>query len=186
MATEVIIPSYGTSQEEVQLISWKKDVGEPVARGDALCELETDKAVTELEAFADGVLLARLIEPGQDVRTGQVIAYIGQAGEKVPDPPTDATPSEAGGTAPASNEARTPPGETSEPPAGPTRPHAPAGPGTGAGGVSPRPAPDAVRASPLVRRLAREQGVDLASVSGTGPGGRITKEDVQRAAASGG
>ena len=85
MATSVIVPDYGTSVDHVVLRAWLKDEGDPVRRGDLLCELETDKASTELEAFAEGVLLCRLVEEGSEVEIGAVIAYIGEPGEQVPE-----------------------------------------------------------------------------------------------------
>ncbi|MDP6438572.1 MAG: dihydrolipoamide acetyltransferase family protein [Candidatus Brocadiia bacterium] len=161
MATSVIVPDYGTSVDHVVLRAWLKDEGDPVRRGDLLCELETDKASTELEAFADGVLLRRLVEEGSEVEIGTVIAYIGEPGEQLPEPQA-----EAGEPAPSEAQA---PAAASRKPAGQPR--------EGAG------APQAPRAaSPLVRKLARERGVDLSQLSGTGSGGKITREDVLRAA----
>ena len=84
MADEIIIPSFGTSVDEVRLIKWLKEEGEAVKKGDALCELETDKAATELESFVEGILLQQMVEAGSEIEIGTVIAYIGQKGEEIP------------------------------------------------------------------------------------------------------
>jgi pyruvate dehydrogenase E2 component (dihydrolipoamide acetyltransferase) len=150
MATAIIIPSYGTSQAEITLLEWKKNVGDPVAKGDVLCELETDKATTDLESFAEGVLLQQAAEAGQDVQTGQVIAYVGQEGEEVPDASDSGQAGDTDSVASRPDEK-----------------------------IEIRSSAAGVKASPKVRRLARRLGVDLETVSGTGPGGQITSEDVQ-------
>ena len=84
MAKAIIIPDFGTSVDEVRLIKWLKQEGEAVKKGDALCELETDKAATELESFVEGILLRQLVEAGSEIEIGTVIAYIGQKGEEIP------------------------------------------------------------------------------------------------------
>ena len=83
MASEIIIPDFGTSVEEVRLIKWLKKEGETVKKGDALCELETDKATTELESFVEGVLLRQLVEADSEIEIGTNIAYVGQEGEEI-------------------------------------------------------------------------------------------------------
>ena len=84
MANEIIIPDFGTSVDEVRLIKWLKHEGDVVKKGDALCELETDKAATELESFVEGVLLQQVVEAGSEIEIGTVIAYIGHKGEEIP------------------------------------------------------------------------------------------------------
>ena len=81
MATAIIMPDFGTTVEQVKLVRWLKAVGDPVKRGDMLCEVETDKATSELESIADGVLLKQVVPEGEDVQQGTVIAYVGAAGE---------------------------------------------------------------------------------------------------------
>ena len=83
MANEIIVPDSGTSVEAVRLIKWLKKEGETVKKGDALCELETDKATTELESFVEGILLRQLVEAGSEIEIGTTIAYIGQEGEEI-------------------------------------------------------------------------------------------------------
>lgn len=78
MVNEVIIPDFGTSVEEVRLVKWLKEVGDTIKKGDALCELETDKATTELESFVEGILLKRLVEDDSEIEIGTVIAHIGE------------------------------------------------------------------------------------------------------------
>jgi len=83
MAVEIKMPDLGTTEDNVVLLKWLKYVGDDVKRGEPLCEVQTDKANTELESVAKGVLLKQVVEEGSEISTGTVIAYIGQAGEKV-------------------------------------------------------------------------------------------------------
>ena len=163
MATAIVMPDIGTTVEQVKLVRWLKAVGDPVKRGEMLCEVETDKATSELESIAEGVLLKQVVPEGEDVQQGTVIAYVGAAGEVPP----------AGG--PISSVGQTFSSATSGPS---TRAASNTG-GQAASGAQ-------ARVSPMVRRLAERQGVDLAKVAGTGPGGLITREDVLRAKASAG
>lgn len=153
MATPIRMPDLGTTVESVRLIEWLKEEGDPVERGEPLCEVETDKAVSELESAAEGVLLKRLVEADSEIDAGTIIAYVGAAGESVPDSEAEAPTS----------------GATEEP----ARPEV--GRGTGRTRID---------VSPVVRKLAEREGVDLTSVAGTGPGGTVTREDVRRAASS--
>jgi pyruvate dehydrogenase E2 component (dihydrolipoamide acetyltransferase) len=139
----------GTTVDRVTLLSWLKEEGESVARGEPICEIETDKAVSELESVAQGVLLKQMVEADTEVDQGTVVAYIGQEGESLP---TDEP-------------------EQTEEPEEPAEEAAPAKKN------------DTPRVPPLLRNLARRQGVDLASVQGTGPGGRITRDDIMNAGA---
>ncbi|MDR7507850.1 MAG: dihydrolipoamide acetyltransferase family protein, partial [Armatimonadota bacterium] len=138
-----------------------KRPGEPVARGDPLAEIETDKVNVDIEAEEAGVLLQILVEEGQSAPVGAPIAIIGAAGEEIP-------------TAAA---------RPSPPAAAPAPAPAPAAPSP----APPVPAgarAERVKASPLARKLAEEHGIDLTQVRGTGPGGRITREDVEAAIAA--
>ena len=152
MATSVVMPQMGYDMQEGTLVRWLKQEGEEIARGEAIAEIETDKAVIEMEAYASGVVLKTVVAEGSTVPVGDTIAFIGSPGEPVPDV---AAPS-----APVAELASEPEqaSETAEPAAA--------------------AASDAVRASPVARRLAQEKGIDLAQVSGTGPNGRITRDDV--------
>lgn len=105
MAVAIRVPDLGTTVDEVKLLSWLVDEGEQVRRGQPIAEIETDKAVSELECVADGVLLKQMVQADQTVETGTVLAYVGQPGEPVPDEPTPAAApapeSPPGGKAPA-------------------------------------------------------------------------------------
>jgi pyruvate dehydrogenase E2 component (dihydrolipoamide acetyltransferase) len=84
MATAIKMPDIGTTVEQITVLKWLKKEGEAVKRGEPLCEIQTDKAVTELESFSQGILLKQVVAENTDVAIGDVIAYVGQAGEKIP------------------------------------------------------------------------------------------------------
>jgi pyruvate dehydrogenase E2 component (dihydrolipoamide acetyltransferase) len=177
MATKVYMEALSPTMEEGRLVKWLKAEGGAVKAGDTLAEVETDKAVMELVARADGHLVKILVPEGQTVAVGTVVGYIGTPGEAVPDG-AGSREQGAGGIAPAATPATT----TTTHPRAPERP-APR---------SPLPAPAAapadatrVKASPLARRLARERGVDLNAVPGSGPGGRVVLKDVEGAGSRG-
>jgi pyruvate dehydrogenase E2 component (dihydrolipoyllysine-residue acetyltransferase) len=157
MAVSVVMPALEMAQETGKLISWLKREGEPVRKGEMLLEVETDKAVVEVEAAADGILAGVTAKPGDEVQVGRTIAWLVQPGET---PPTTASPDVATGR-------RT---ETSVPAA--VAPIA----SSRAGGA---------RMSPKARRLAQEKGVDLNRVAGSGAGGEILADDILAAAAKG-
>ena len=157
MATEVILPRLGQGMESGTIVRWLKSEGEQVAKGEPLFELDTDKVTQEVEAEANGVLLKIAVAEGE-VPVGQTVAFIGDKGEAVPET-TEAAPS------PTPIEAE----RTSEPePAAPLE------------APEPSTTNGRIKASPLARRLARERGIDLATLRGTGPEGRIVAEDVER------
>ncbi|MCS7250927.1 MAG: dihydrolipoamide acetyltransferase family protein [Anaerolineae bacterium] len=161
MATTVTMPKMGFDMVEGKLLRWLKKVGDPVKAGEPLAEIETEKVNIEFEAPASGVLKAVLIGEGTTVPVGTPIAIIG-----APDEPV-----EVPGAAPA--QAPAPPAAPASAPTAPISPPAPA--------PSPAPAPGGrVKASPLARRLAREAGIDLREIPGTGPGGRVVKRDIDR------
>jgi pyruvate dehydrogenase E2 component (dihydrolipoamide acetyltransferase) len=160
VATEVILPRLGQGMESGTIVRWLKSEGEPVEKGEPLFELDTDKVTQEVEAETDGVLLKIAVAEGE-VPVGQTVAFIGAEGEDVPEVASEAPDSAASGT--ASNSLLQ---AKEEPP--------PVPPASGNGRL---------RASPLARRLARERGIDLATLRGTGPEGRIVAEDVDRAEA---
>jgi pyruvate dehydrogenase E2 component (dihydrolipoamide acetyltransferase) len=163
VAKEVILPRLGQGMESGTIVRWLKSEGEQVEKGEPLFELDTDKVTQDVEAETSGVLLKIAVAEGE-VPVGQTIAFIGEAGESVPD------------TAPAVEEAgagHAPVDEREVVDESPV-------PGTGRLLTNGR-----LKASPLARRLARERGIDLGSVRGTGPEGRIVAEDVERAEAGG-
>ena len=163
MATEVILPRLGQGMESGTIVRWLKSEGEPVEKGEPLFELDTDKVTQEVEAEADGVLLKIAIAEGE-VPVGQTVAFIGSEGEDVPEVAVDET---SGTRYPAMAESA--PSVESQVP------------GTGLSDRS----NGRLKASPLARRLARERGIDLAAIHGTGPEGRIVAEDIERAEAGG-
>jgi pyruvate dehydrogenase E2 component (dihydrolipoamide acetyltransferase) len=165
MATKVHMEALSPTMEEGRLVKWTKHEGDAVKSGDTLAEVETDKAVMELVARADGQLLQVLVPEGTTVPVGNIVAWIGKPGEKI-----DGT----GGGEPAA--------ATPKP--------APAAAAPAAKAPAPSPVPvvaaaDAtrVKASPLAKRIAKEAGVDLKLVTGSGPGGRVVKRDVEGAPA---
>jgi pyruvate dehydrogenase E2 component (dihydrolipoamide acetyltransferase) len=150
MAVAIRMPDLGTTVDECRVMGWRVREGDPVALGDILADIETDKAIVELESVAAGVLLKLVADEEAIVQVGDVLAYVGQPGEAIP---AEAAPA-------ASAEAARPvavPAETS-------------------------PATRLAAVAPVVRNLAAKLGVDLSAVQGTGQGGIITREDVQRAA----
>jgi pyruvate dehydrogenase E2 component (dihydrolipoamide acetyltransferase) len=179
MATKVHMEALSPTMEEGRLVKWAKHEGDAVKSGDTLAEVETDKAVMELVARADGQLLKVLVKEGATVPVGNIVAWIGQPGEKVDGAGTQEAP--AGAVKPTTAQAPAPAAAPRATPAAPA-PTAPPPP------VPPVPAatpPDAtrVKASPLARRMARDAGVDLKLVQGSGPGGRVVKRDVEHAPA---
>ena len=171
MATEVKLPRLGQGMESGTIVKWLKAEGDKVEKGEALYELDTDKVTQEVEAEASGVLLKIAVTEGE-VEVGKTIGFIGDTGEDVPQAERERSASTNGSppqAEPERPEAERPRPETAEP----ERAGEPAGPEqTAAGGR--------VKASPLARRIARERGVDLAQLRGTGPDGRIVAEDVER------
>ena len=176
MANEVKLPRLGQGMESGTIVRWLKNEGDAVAKGEPLYELDTDKVTQEVEADVAGTLVQIVVREGE-VAVGTTIALIGEAGEA---PLAVAAPV---ATAPAA--APTPAAVTAAPAAAAAPAPAPA---VTAAAPVPHIAPPAVaasgrvKASPLARRIARERGIELASVVGTGPDGRIVAEDVERTA----
>jgi pyruvate dehydrogenase E2 component (dihydrolipoamide acetyltransferase) len=165
--TEIVMPRLSDSMEEGTILKWLKDDGEPVSRGEPLAEIETDKATLTYESDAAGVLT--IVAPaGETLPIGSVIARLeaGNGASAATAPP-----------APAAPEAAEPAAAAAAPPAPAPDPPLAAPPAAALAGRG-----DRVKASPVARRLAREHGVDLHRVTGTGPGGRIVKDDVEQAA----
>ncbi|MBV8396732.1 MAG: E3 binding domain-containing protein, partial [Actinobacteria bacterium] len=172
MATEVKLPRLGQGMEAGTIVKWLKAEGDRVERGDPLYELDTEKVTQEVEAEASGVLLKIAVQSGE-VPVGQTVAVIGEAGEAVPDPGGARHRDES--VTPASKEAKS---SGSEVAAAGARHH-------DRSGASRQQANGGrIKASPLARRIARERGIDLGGLSGTGPDGRIVAEDVERAQAA--
>jgi pyruvate dehydrogenase E2 component (dihydrolipoyllysine-residue acetyltransferase) len=184
---EIQMPKLSDTMTEGTLVSWKKKIGDQVTAGEVLAEIETDKATMEWEATDEGKLTEIYVQEGGKVNVGEPIAFIGEKNEK-------AAPGEkkAETEKPAPNESRTEsekpaPAEAQEPETAPPqqsspdkkpepkrdRPAEPA---------SEKPETGRIKASPLARKIASEKGIDLTSLTGTGPGGRIVEKDVEAAA----
>lgn len=179
MATEVKMPKLGIDMVEGAISKWLKQAGDSVKAEEPIAEVETDKSTVEMSAPEDGVLLKLVVGEGDLVPVGAVVAYIGAAGEAVPEgdagakaaptePERAAAPIESAQAGPqgaAFPNVEVPKQDTSVPSATP-----------------PTSATNSdVKASPVAKRLAEQEGIDLHKVQGTGPGGRITKEDVEQA-----
>jgi pyruvate dehydrogenase E2 component (dihydrolipoamide acetyltransferase) len=161
MAFSVVMPALEMAQETGKLIAWRKQEGDRVTKGEPLLEIETDKAVVEVEAPADGILAGIKASAGSDIPVGQTIAWIVAPGEK---PPADRPSASAPGACAVSQSKNEPVGTVAVAPA------QAAAPGT--------------KISPKARRLAKELGVEVSNLRGSGPGGEILASDVQAAAAA--
>ena len=173
MAVEIKMPQLSDTMSAGKILSWKKKEGDRVERGDILAEVETDKANLEIECFNPGTILKVVSPAGTNAKVGEVIAIIGQPGEQVSAPATGASTA-----TPAAQ----------PPPATPT-----ATPLASALVTSPAPtfvssmvpqissSADRIKASPLARKVAQQRNIDLATIQGSGPNGRIVRDDVERA-----
>jgi pyruvate dehydrogenase E2 component (dihydrolipoamide acetyltransferase) len=164
VATEVKLPRLGQGMEAGTIVKWLKSEGEAVEKGEPLYELDTDKVTQEVEAEASGVLLKIAVDAGE-VPVGQTIGFIGAEGEEAP--ASAEKPAEAPKREPERDEGRAAAAEK-----------AAEQPAPASGATNGR-----VKASPLARRIARERGIELTGLRGTGPDGRIVAEDVERAQA---
>ncbi len=174
MAKEVLMPRMGYDMDEGTLLRWLKGIGDTIERGEPIAEIETDKTNLEIESFEGGVIHKFLIEEGDTVPVGQAIAIVGEAGEEVQD---DAG-SSAQESAPEPAAEQQPTTESEEPAVSASTASSNGAADQPAQQVADRKPGERVRASPLVRRLAAEHELDLQQINGTGPGGRIIKDDV--------
>ena len=172
MATKIFMEALSPTMEEGRLVKWNVSEGTAVKSGDVLAEVETDKAVMELVARGDGVLRRQLVAEGVTAPVGSLVGVIGAADEDIA-----ALVASAGAAAPAAASAAP---ATVAPAAAVAAPAA-AAPAASVPAVS----SGRTRSSPLARRLARESGVNLAAIAGSGPGGRVIKRDVEAAVSSG-
>ena len=173
MATLIDMPKLSDTMTVGTLVKWLKNEGDTVTNGDMVAEVETDKATMEVECFEEGVLIKQYAEAGAEVPVGGAIAAIGEAGESAPEVATPAT------TPSASEEPE------SESTLEPATPDLDAAPEISVPEPTPAPAPTVggtrIKASPVARKMAAEKGIDLSALEGSGPGGRIVKEDVLQA-----
>ena len=163
MAHEVLMPKLSSTMTDGTITVWLKNEGEAVEVGEAIFEVMTDKIAIEVEAYEEGVLLKRYIGDGESAPVNSVIAYIGEAGEQVP----AEMPGLSGDQPPA--EGNEPPSEAAD------ATHPVEEPATG---DTPQPVNGKIRATPAARRAAREKGLELQQVPGSGPNGRIQAADV--------
>ncbi|MBP39487.1 MAG: dihydrolipoamide acetyltransferase family protein [Dehalococcoidia bacterium] len=173
MISEVTMPSMGADMTEGMIAKWLMAEGDAVSRGDKLAEIETDKTVVEMEAYSEGLLRKIVVSEGILVEVGTVIAFIGDADDEVPEVAETAPAAEA------SKEETAPQPATAQPALTPT-PVQQTAPTSAPTPVASAAAGGRVKASPIARKIAEEKGIDIAAVSGTGPGGRITKSDVEK------
>jgi len=186
MATEVVMPRLSDTMDAGTVARWLKQEGDQITRGEIIAEIETDKANMEMESYANGILAQILVAEGQSAGLGQPIAMIAasqEEAESLRGSGTGASSEATTRTAPAvisDNGAQTEPAAVTEQPA-PVKQHEaePEAIEPTETRAAAAEAPGRIKASPLARRLAAEQQINLVEVTGTGPGGRITKEDVQ-------
>ena len=174
MSIEVTMPRLSDTMEAGTIIKWNVGVGDEVAAGDVLADIETDKATMEMQAFDDGVIAGLLVDEGRQVPVGTTIAVLAEEGESADDvsvgdaSDTETAPEVSSSTTQATPE-KTPPPPTpvAAPPAvPPSQPNPQNVPG------------QRMKISPVARRIAEEKGIDLSTVRGSGPGGRIIKRDI--------
>ncbi len=163
MAETINMPKLGFDMAEGLLVRWVKQVGENINKGDVLAEIETDKATVEVESSASGVVLSHIVEQGTIVPVNAPIAVVGQAGEVVSDQSSVISKKVA-----------------DEKPAPQTPPTPASVPQT----VSSAESSSAIKASPLARKIARDNNINLASIQGSGPNGRVVRKDVEAALSS--
>ena len=174
MAIEITMPQLSDTMNEGKILTWNKQEGDSVKRGDSLAEVATDKADLEIESFHEGTLVKILVPTGTTVKVGTVIAMIGEQGEKVsapqaaaaPQPQTQAQPQAQAQSQPAPQKAPEP---------------APAPVVSNGHADVQRSEDERVKISPLARNLAKSHNVDYSALSGTGDGGRIVKRDIEKA-----
>jgi pyruvate dehydrogenase E2 component (dihydrolipoamide acetyltransferase) len=199
MPVNILMPALSPTMEKGNLAKWLKKEGDTIKSGDVIAEIETDKATMEVEAVDEGVLAKIVVPEGtNDVPVNELIALIAGEGEDpkavsaggsaapAPAPAAQAAPSSTQAPAPKPNTETAPAGQMSharvdQAPEGPAKPA-----GQASGGAKPNGAAERVFASPLARRVAKDAGLDLAAVQGSGPHGRIVQSDVQAAIAGGG
>ncbi|MBX3174625.1 MAG: pyruvate dehydrogenase complex dihydrolipoamide acetyltransferase [Gemmatimonadaceae bacterium] len=179
MSTKVFMEALSPTMEEGRLVKWNKAEGDAVKNGDVLAEVETDKAVMELVARGEGILRKRLIEEGITAAVGTLVGVIAGKDEDISDVLKGAGggASAAPAAAPKAAEAA-PAAAPASAPSASSSPAAPAAAAVSSGGR--------VTASPLARRMAGDQGLDINAIQGSGPGGRIIKRDIEAAMAGGG
>ena len=170
MPIELTMPRLSDTMEAGTIIKWNVAVGDEVSAGDVLADIETDKATMEMQAFDDGIVASLNVDAGKQVPVGTLIAVLAEEGESAEDATMNVTLGASAPSAPAPSDETASP-VAAQPVATPAAASAP----TGAGRI---------KVSPVARRIAAERGLDLATINGSGPGGRIIKRDVLGAPAT--
>ena len=190
---EIQMPKLSDTMSEGTLVSWKKKKGDQVSAGEVLAEIETDKATMEWESPEDGTLTEIYVEEGGKVNIGDKIAFIGGEGEEAPKEEAQAEkeekqpkPAEQKEKQPQAKTEKPAPAQKKEQEAAPPAQKTTVEPAVSAAPKKEKPEEARVKASPVARRVAAELGIDLTSVKGTGPEGRVTETDVRGAAKSAG
>lgn len=179
MPTNIEMPKLSDTMTEGTLIKWNKQVGDTIEIGDVIAEVETDKATMEMEAFDEGTLSDILVQAGEKAAVGATLGVLLEDGEEAPAPGSapaaisapDSQPFAEGAEGAEAAEVSQPAAELAAPTSTPAPAAHQAGPG------------ERIKASPLARKIADSKGVNIATVQGSGPGGRIVKADVEAAAA---
>lgn len=181
MATQVIMPKLSPTMEEGQLSRWLKKEGDKVSMGEPLAEIDTDKATMEMQALGSGVLRKILIQEGESAPLGQLIAIIGEPDEDISAFAAETTSATTAKTSTAPEQEKSSEAETKQPSSQTKTPEAaaPVASDNGRKEASPSVSSGRLIVSPLAARMAAESGIDLRSVNGSGPGGRIIKRDVE-------
>ncbi len=171
MAVKVMMPKGSDTMTEGKVLKWLKKEGDTISSGDTVVEIETDKVDMEVEAMGGGILRKILVEPGKVVPVGELLAVIGKPDEDI------AALVKGNGAAPSAAHPAAAPAQAAIAPAAPS-----VAPATG--GSAPVPAPGGrVLASPLAKRMAKDMGLEIAEIPGSGPNGRVIRQDVERTAA---
>ena len=173
--TDIVMPRLSDSMEEGTILTWMKKVGDEIAIGDEIVEIETDKANMAYESDVAGTLTEILAQEGETLPIGSPIAKVGDSDGAAPLAPPTEEP------APSASAAESPVSESAAAKGTSTAVDAPASTST-----TPSSDGERIKASPVAKRMAKEQGLDLAAITGSGPGGRIVKSDVKKAVAAAG
>jgi pyruvate dehydrogenase E2 component (dihydrolipoamide acetyltransferase) len=182
MATYIEMPKLADTMTEGTLIKWRKKEGDKVETGDVIAEVETDKATMEMESFEDGILHQFLVTEGQKVPIGAKMALVLQKGEQPPAKGAAPEPAAQGLSARAEAQPAPAPAPSGGTQAATARPAAENAAASAAARGASEGSGGRVKSSPLARKLAREKGVEISSLAGTGPGGRVIARDVQGSA----
>ena len=170
MITEITMPSMGADMTEGTVVKWLKSEGDSIQRGDKIAEIETDKTVVEIEVYTSGTLKKIIVEAGTKVSVGKVIAYIGDAEDELPNIADSDNTNEVA----SAKEEITENPETLQQ----SDDHSQELQTSIVSDISETSNDSRIKASPMAKRLAKEKGIDISLINGSGPGGRITKNDV--------